>query len=96
VLGGELMLLQQGARAFELWTGKPAPVEVMQAELDRTREEGLRQIPVDMGPAGEVPAGEVPTGEVPTGEVPTGEVPAGEAVSAIGTGAEGAAAGPTA
>ena len=49
VLGGELMLLQQGARAFELWTGKPAPVEVMQAELDRTREHGLRQIPVDMG-----------------------------------------------
>jgi hypothetical protein len=71
VLGGELMLLQQGARAFELWTGKPAPVEVMQAELDRTREEGLRQIPVDMGPAG-------------------------EAASAIGTGAEGAAAGPKA
>jgi shikimate dehydrogenase len=52
VLGGELMLLQQGARAFELWTGKPAPVEVMQAELDRTREQGLRQLPVDMGPAG--------------------------------------------
>jgi shikimate dehydrogenase len=50
VLGGELMLLQQGARAFELWTGKPAPVDVMQAELDRTREQGLRQIPVDMGP----------------------------------------------
>jgi shikimate 5-dehydrogenase len=48
-IGGELMLLQQGARAFELWTGKPAPVEVMQAELDRTREQGLRQIPVDMG-----------------------------------------------
>jgi shikimate dehydrogenase len=51
VLGGELMLLQQGARAFELWTGKPAPVEVMQAELDRAREQGLRQMPVDMGPA---------------------------------------------
>ena len=52
VLGGELMLLQQGARAFEMWTGQPAPVEVMQAELDRTREQGLRQMPVDMGPAG--------------------------------------------
>jgi len=51
-LGGELMLLQQGARAFELWTGKPAPVEAMQAELDRTREHGLRRIAVDMGPAG--------------------------------------------
>ena len=57
-IGGELMLLQQGVRAFELWTGKPAPVEVMQAELDRTREHGLRQIAVDMGPAGAAaPAG---------------------------------------
>jgi shikimate dehydrogenase len=50
VLGGELMLLQQGAKAFELWTGKPAPIETMQAELDRAREHGLIQLPVDMGP----------------------------------------------
>jgi shikimate dehydrogenase len=48
VLGGELMLLQQGARAFELWTGKPAPIEVMQAELDRVREHGLGQPAVDV------------------------------------------------
>jgi shikimate dehydrogenase len=52
VLGGELMLLQQGAQAFELWTGKPAPIEVMQAELDRAREQGVRELPVDMGPGG--------------------------------------------
>ncbi len=52
VLGGELMLLQQGARAFELWTGKAAPIEAMQAELERVREQGLRQVPIDMGPAG--------------------------------------------
>jgi len=51
VMNGELMLLQQGARSFELWTGKPAPVEVMQAELDRAREHGLRDIPVDLGPS---------------------------------------------
>jgi shikimate dehydrogenase len=55
-IGGELMLLQQGALAFELWTGRPAPIEAMQAELDRTREQGLRQLPVDMGPAGGGPA----------------------------------------
>ena len=55
VLGGEPMLLQQGARAFELWTGQPAPVEIMQAELDRAREQGLRQIPIDMGSAGASP-----------------------------------------
>jgi shikimate dehydrogenase len=52
VLNGEHMLLQQGARSFELWTGKAAPLEVMQAELDRAREQGLRQLPIDMGPAG--------------------------------------------
>ena len=53
VMNGEHMLLQQGARSFELWTGKPAPLDVMQAELDRAREQGLRQLPVDMGPAGQ-------------------------------------------
>jgi shikimate dehydrogenase len=51
VMGGELMLLQQGARAFELWTGKPAPIDVMQAELDRAREHGIRPLPVDTGSA---------------------------------------------
>jgi shikimate dehydrogenase len=54
-LGGELMLLQQGARAFELWTGKPAPIEVMQAELDRAREQGLPRLPIDMGSTGGTP-----------------------------------------
>jgi shikimate dehydrogenase len=51
-MNGELMLLQQGARSFELWTGQHAPLEVMQAELERAREQGLRQLPIDMGPAG--------------------------------------------
>jgi len=51
VMNGELMLLQQGARSFELWTARPAPVEVMQAELDRAREHGLRDVPVDLGPS---------------------------------------------
>ena len=27
------MLLYQGVRAFEIWTGKPAPVEVMRRAL---------------------------------------------------------------
>jgi shikimate dehydrogenase len=50
-IGGETMLLRQGALAFELWTGRAAPVEVMQTELSRAREEGLHQIAVDAGPA---------------------------------------------
>lgn len=32
-LGGLSMLLHQGAKAFELWTGKKAPVDVMQRAL---------------------------------------------------------------
>ena len=51
VMNGETMLLQQGARSFELWTGQAAPVEVMAAELARAREHGLRDVPVDFGPA---------------------------------------------
>ncbi len=56
-LGGELMLLTQGAKAFELWTGKPAPVDVMQAELERVREHGLKQMIVDFGAEGAQPSG---------------------------------------
>jgi len=32
---GRAMLLHQGAAAFEIWTGRPAPVEVMRAALNR-------------------------------------------------------------
>jgi shikimate dehydrogenase len=42
VLDGELMLLHQGAAAFTLWTGKPAPLELMQAKLKEARAAGLR------------------------------------------------------
>jgi shikimate dehydrogenase len=35
------MLLQQGAKAFEIWTGQPAPVEVMRRAL----EENIRNVP---------------------------------------------------
>lgn len=36
------MLVHQGARAFECWTGRPAPVEVMRAACYRALEEGER------------------------------------------------------
>jgi shikimate dehydrogenase len=42
VLDGELMLLHQGAAAFTLWTGQPAPLELMQSKLKEARAEGLR------------------------------------------------------
>jgi shikimate dehydrogenase len=38
---GELMLLQQGAAAFTLWTGQPAPLELMQAKLQEARAGGI-------------------------------------------------------
>jgi len=35
---GRAMLLYQGAAAFEIWTGQPAPIEVMRAALERAAE----------------------------------------------------------
>ena len=42
VSDGELMLLHQGAAAFTLWTGLPAPVELMQRALSEARAGGVR------------------------------------------------------
>jgi shikimate dehydrogenase len=41
-MDGETMLLHQGAAAFSLWTGQPAPIEVMSAALAAARDRGLR------------------------------------------------------
>jgi shikimate dehydrogenase len=38
---GETMLLHQGAAAFTLWTGQPAPVDVMAEALEAARRGGL-------------------------------------------------------
>ena len=38
VLNGLSMLLYQGALAFELWTGRPAPIEVMQKAIGIVKE----------------------------------------------------------
>jgi shikimate dehydrogenase len=66
VMNGEQMLLQQGALSFELWTGKAAPIEVMQAELDRAREQGLVVEPIDMGTTDETGAAEPGQTATPT------------------------------
>ena len=36
------MLLNQGAAAFTLWTGQPAPLELMGEALADARAQGLR------------------------------------------------------
>jgi shikimate dehydrogenase len=41
VADGELMLLHQGAAAFTLWTGQPAPLELMQIKLQEARAGGI-------------------------------------------------------
>jgi shikimate dehydrogenase len=48
---GELMLLHQGAAAFTLWTGQPAPLDLMQHKLAEARAGGLRS--AEGEPAGE-------------------------------------------
>ena len=35
---GRAMLLHQGAAALEIWTGRPAPIVVMRAALERAAE----------------------------------------------------------
>jgi shikimate dehydrogenase len=42
VADGELMLLHQGAAAFTLWTGQPAPLELMRSKLAEARAGGVR------------------------------------------------------
>jgi shikimate dehydrogenase len=50
---GEMMLLHQGAAAFTLWTGQPAPLEVMGAALKAARAGGVTSAE---GEGGEAPA----------------------------------------
>jgi shikimate dehydrogenase len=54
VMDGELMLLHQGAAAFTLWTGKAAPLELMQQKLKEARAQGLRS--AEGEPAGDAVA----------------------------------------
>ena len=42
VVEGVEMLLRQGARSFEMWTGRPAPVEAMRAAALRALEDEPR------------------------------------------------------
>ncbi len=52
---GETMLLHQGAAAFTLWTGQPAPLDVMSQALADARDEGVRS--AEGEPAGDDPVG---------------------------------------
>lgn len=49
---GETMLLHQGAAAFTLWTGQPAPLETMHEALRAARSGGVTSAQGESGPAG--------------------------------------------
>ena len=61
---GETMLLHQGAAAFTLWTGQPAPLEVMGQALADARGAGVRS--AEGEPAGDADAA-VPEAASPAG-----------------------------
>jgi shikimate dehydrogenase len=63
VQDGETMLLHQGAAAFALWTGQPAPLEVMSLALAEARAGGVRS--AEGEPAGDDEA--VPEAAAPAG-----------------------------
>jgi hypothetical protein len=73
------MLLHQGAAAFTLWTGRPAPLEVMKAALEKARAGGVRS--AEGEPAGD------------DGTRPEAELAAAKAGGAGAAGDPGAAAG---
>lgn len=54
---GETMLLHQGAAAFTLWTGQPAPVEVMHEALQSARAGGVTSAEGEGEPDASVAAG---------------------------------------
>lgn len=54
---GEMMLLHQGAASFTLWTGQPAPVEVMHEALTSARARGIISAEGEPVPSGPVPSG---------------------------------------
>jgi len=55
---GELMLLHQGAASFALWTGQPAPLEIMSEALAEARAQGVRS--AEGEPAGDGTGAPVP------------------------------------
>ena len=53
VMNGQLRLLHQGAAAFELWTGQPAPLELMRKQLEAAMAAGSGEAVAAPAAAGE-------------------------------------------
>ena len=67
---GEMMLLHQGAASFTLWTGQPAPLDVMHAALTEARARGITSAEGEPVPSEPVPS-EPPTEPGPSEPVPS-------------------------
>ncbi|HEY7735512.1 MAG TPA: shikimate dehydrogenase, partial [Candidatus Limnocylindrales bacterium] len=80
VMDGELMLLHQGAAAFTLWTGQPAPLELMQSALADARAGGVRSAEGEPAGGGEI-AGAVATPAAAVVDEPASSDDAGAAGS---------------
>ncbi len=87
VSDGETMLLHQGAAAFTLWTGQPAPLEVMGAALAEARAHGVRSAEGEPtgSPADEVPMAETASSGEGAPSVPGSTESASSEASASGT-----------
>jgi shikimate dehydrogenase len=84
VLDGETMLLHQGAAAFSLWTGQPAPLEVMAAALADARAHGLRS--AEGEPAGEEAGDPTPAAPADASAAEVEPTPASEEAAATTAG----------
>ena len=62
-MNGELMLLHQGAAAFELWTGQPAPLDVMRERMEAAASGGSGRDGSDAGSGDAAGGAEAGVGE---------------------------------
>ena len=53
VMNGDIMLIEQTAAAFELWTGEKAPVAVMRKQLKASRDQPEEPVPTAEEPTAE-------------------------------------------
>jgi shikimate dehydrogenase len=86
VLDGETMLLHQGAAAFTLWTGQPAPLEVMATALADARAHGLRSAEGEPAGGDAATPGAVGDAAVPVDEPAPDREPADEEAAATTAG----------
>ena len=69
---GELMLLHQGADSFTLWTGQPAPLDVMHAALTEARAHGITSAEGEPSPSAPGAAEGEPEPPTPDPAAPAG------------------------